>query len=241
MLVKTGAIVLRALRYGESKMVVDTFTRECGRLSFMVSVPQKARSRVKKQYFQPLAQLDMECEVRPSRELQRIREVGMACAYASLPFDSCKLSIAMFVAEFLCHALRGEQHGGPLFDYVADSLQWLDGAAEGYANFHLAFLMRLTRFLGFYPNLGGYAPGDFFDLRSGGFCHSQPLHADCLGQADAALVGLMMRMDYATMHLFRLSRGERNRMVEVIIRYYRIHLPGFPEPRSLAVLRELFA
>ena len=51
----------------------------------------------------------------------------------------------------------------------------------------------------------------------------------------------MMRMDYATMHLFRLSRGERNRMVEVIIRYYRIHLPGFPEPRSLAVLRELFA
>ena len=101
--------------------------------------------------------------------------------------------------------------------------------------------MRLTRFLGFYPNLVGYAPGDFFDLRSGGFCHSQPLHTDCLRQADAALVGLMMRMDYATMHLFRLSRGERNRMVEVIIRYYRIHLPGFPEPRSLAVLRELFA
>lgn len=239
MLVKTGAIVLRALRYGESKMVVDTFTRECGRLSFMVSVPQKARSRVKKQYFQPLAQLDMECEVRPSRELQRIREVGMACAYASLPFDSCKLSIAMFVAEFLCHALRGEQHGGPLFDYVADSLLWLDGSKDGFANFHIVFLIRLSRFLGFYPNLDGYAPGCSFDLRASCFCDRPPLHPDYLGPREAALVGIMVRMNFATMRLYRLSRDERNRLVDIIIRYYRIHLPGFPELRSLAVLREL--
>ena len=241
MMTKTEAIVLRTVKYGDSKMVVDMFTRECGRLQFLAAVAATGRGRLKKQYFQPLAQLTVVSDVRPRLQLQRIKEVAPSYPYATLTADCRKLAVAMFVAECLCHALRGEQQGGPLFDYVADSLQWLDGAAEGYANFHLAFLMRLTRFLGFHPNLGGYAPGDFFDLRSGGFCHSQPLHADSLGQADAALVGLMMRMDYATMHLFRLSRGERNRMVEVIIRYYRIHLPGFPEPRSLAVLRELFA
>jgi DNA repair protein RecO (recombination protein O) len=240
MIVNTDAIVLRAVKYGDSKLVVDMFTRQCGRLSFIVSVPRSGRGRIKKQYFQPLTQLSVACDVRPRLQLQRLGDASMAYAYATLTADSGKLAVAMFVAEFLCHALRDEQQGGPLFDYLADSLQWLDSATGGYANFHLVFLMRLTRFLGFYPNLEGYAPGRCFDLRSGCFCDSAPVHSDYLAPGEAALVGLMMRMDYATMHLFRLSRGERNRMVDVIVGYYRIHMASFPELRSLAVLRSLF-
>ena len=49
-----------------------------------------------------------------------------------------------------------------------------------------------------------------------------------------------MRMNYDTMHLFEMSRAERNRCVEIILSYYRLHLPGFPELKSLEVLRELY-
>jgi DNA repair protein RecO (recombination protein O) len=42
------------------------------------------------------------------------------------------------------------------------------------------------------------------------------------------------------MHVFRLSRADRNRTLEIIEHYYRLHLPQFPELRSLPVLRELF-
>jgi DNA repair protein RecO (recombination protein O) len=42
------------------------------------------------------------------------------------------------------------------------------------------------------------------------------------------------------MHLFRLSHHERNRLLEVAITYYRLHLPNFPDMKSLGVLRELF-
>ena len=51
---------------------------------------------------------------------------------------------------------------------------------------------------------------------------------------------LMMRMDYATMRLYRLSHLDRDRLLEVAITYYRLHLPSFPELKSLAVLRELY-
>jgi DNA repair protein RecO (recombination protein O) len=47
-------------------------------------------------------------------------------------------------------------------------------------------------------------------------------------------------MDYATMHLFRLGRADRNRILEILILYYRLHIPQFPELRSLPVLQELF-
>lgn len=240
MMTKTEAIVLRTVKYGDSKMVVDMFTRECGRLQFLAAVAATGRGRLKKQYFQPLAQLTVVSDVRPRLQLQRIKEVAPSYPYATLTADCRKLAVAMFVAECLCHALRGEQQGGQLFDYVADSLQWLDSAGGGFANFHVVFLMRLSRFLGFSPNTEGYAPGCCFDLRAGGFCGRAPLHTDWLGPAEASLVGLMLRMDYATMRLFRLSRAERNRLTDIIIRYYRLHLPAFPEPRSLAVLRELF-
>ena len=50
----------------------------------------------------------------------------------------------------------------------------------------------------------------------------------------------MMRMDYQNMHLFRMSRTDRNRCLDVMLTYYRLHLPSFPELKSLPVLKELF-
>jgi DNA repair protein RecO (recombination protein O) len=100
--------------------------------------------------------------------------------------------------------------------------------------------MHLSRFLGFYPNLEGMTASACFDLRAGTFCSTPPLHHDFLMPQEASHIGLMMRMDYPTMHLYRLSRVERNRTLEIMERYYRLHLPAFPELRSMPVLRELF-
>lgn len=241
MLTKTEALVLRCIKYGDSRMIVDMFTREAGRMSFAVSFSRSSRaSALRRQVFRPLSLLDVECDIVPRRQLHKLRSARLSCPLAALSADPYKLSISLFVTEFLCHALRGEQQNVPLFDYIADSIQWLDGSVSGVSNFHLVFLMRLSRFLGFYPNLDGYRPGDCFDLRSGCFCSLRPLHSDVLLPEEAARIRLMMRMNFPTMHLFRMSRDERNRLVEIVVRYYRIHIPSFPELRSLAVLRELF-
>lgn len=241
MLTKTWAIVLRTIKYGERRMIVDMFTRNAGRVSFAVSVTTATGRGMRRQMFQPLTLLDIECDIRPNIQLQKLRDTRLAVPYTSLPSDPVKLSISLFVAEFLCHALHGEQQNELLFDYIADSLRWLDNCRPGHANFHLVFLMRLSLFLGFYPNLDNHSPGSWFDLRAGCFTTEHPMHRDVIEPADAARINLMMRMQFATMHLYRMSRDERNRMLETIIRYYRIHIPDFPELHSLDVLRELFA
>lgn len=241
MLVKTEAIVLRAFKLGENKLVVDLFTRSDGRVSVVVPMAKSGRGRLKKQLFQPLSLLAVTIDLRPKSSLQKLADAFMTVPYSSLPFLPGKLAISLFVAEFLCYALRGEQRNEPLFLYVVDSLRWLDGCGgDGYSNFHLVFLMRLSRFLGFYPNLDGYSDGCCFDLRTGCFCDRQPLHADYLATDEASLLGLMMRMDYPTMHLFRMSRADRNRLLDIAVRYYAIHIPDFPCLKSIAVLRDLF-
>ena len=254
MLVKTEAIVLHSFKYGEQKLVVDMFTRQQGRLSFMVVLPRSSRGQLKKHYFQPLTALVVEVDVRPSLQFQKLVNATLLQPRTSLLCEPVKISIGLFVAEFLCHALKGEQQNELLFDYIASSIDWLDGCESGYANFHLVFLMRLSRFLGFYPNLELDDEGErvmdsmkrnedscYFDLRAGTFCNSVPVHRDFLMPQEARVLLLMMRMNYANMHLFRMNREQRNRCVEVALQFYRLHLPDFPDLRSLAVLHDLWA
>ena len=255
MLIKTEAIVLHSFKFGESRLIVEMFTREVGRLSFAVPIPKTAKGKLKKQYFQPMTLLEVECDVRQRVQLQKLKDAHLLAAYTSIPFSPEKLAITLFTAEFLYHALRSEQQDELLFAYISSSMQWLDAAPAGYANFHLTFLMHMSRFLGFYPNLNSLTPNPspkregglsregtlFFDLREARFCNTAPLHRDFLQPEEAGMIQLLMRMDFPTMHLFRLSHQERNRIVDVLVQYYRLHIPQFPELRSLSVLQELWA
>ena len=222
MLTKTQAIVLHSLKYGESRLIVDMFTRAFGRQSFIVSIPKTTKGKIKKQFFQPLTLLEIETDIRPKLQLQKLNDVRMLTPFASIPFEPDKLAISLFVAEFLYYALRSEQRNELLYDYLANSIMWLDGQQANFANFHLVFLLRLTRFLGFYPNLDDYEGGDYFDLRESEFMRNPPVHRDFLQPEEAQKVQLMMRMDFPTMHLFRMSHDDRNRLLEVSIKYYRI-------------------
>ena len=238
MLTKTQAIVLHSLKYGETRLIVDMFTRSQGRQSFIVSIPKSVKGKIKKQLFQPLTLLEIEYDLRPKLQLQKLSDVRLASPFSSIPFDPNKLSISLFIAEFLYYALRSEQRNEPLFDYIVNSIQWLDAQTNRFANFHLVFLMRLSRFLGFYPNLDHYQAGDYFDLRESVFLPVPPVHRDFLHPQEAEKIQLMMRMDFPTMHLFRMSHQERNRLLEVSLIYYRLHIPDFPELKSVSVLQE---
>ena len=240
MLTKTTAIVLHNIKYGDSKMIVDMFTRAHGRTSFVVTIPKSAKSKIRKQLFQPLTMLSLEYDFRPKVQLQKIKEATILHPYSSLPFDMDKLTVGMFISEFLYHSLYGEESNKPMFDYISDSLQWFDSSPSPAANFHLVFMMRLSRFLGLYPNLDDYVQGCVFDLRNGSFSSVAPLHSDYLSSAEASLMSLMMRMNYPTMHLFKFTRAQRNRLLDVIVQYYRLHIPGFPDMKSLDVLRNIY-
>nr|WP_314697160.1 DNA repair protein RecO [uncultured Prevotella sp.] len=240
MISKSKAIVLRSLKFGDSSLIIDMFTELEGRVSFITRIPKTTKGKIKKQYFQPLTLLALEFDYRPRTSLQHIKEVRVLRPYGSIPFDPVKSAILLFLSEFLYYVTRSEQQNAHLYNYVSASMEWLDEAEHDYANFHLVFMMRLSRFAGFFPNLDAYQEGVYFDLLNGEFTTSAPLHSDYLLPADASGINQLIRMDYENMHLFRLSRHDRNRISDIILHYYRIHIPDMPELNSFHVLRELF-
>ena len=106
MLTKTQAIVLRTIKYGENKLIVDFLTEVEGRLSCVVGIPKTQKGKLKKQFFQPLSILEVELDIRPRQQLHHIRDAHIGVPYASIPFEPSKLSISLFLAEFIYYGTR---------------------------------------------------------------------------------------------------------------------------------------
>ncbi len=232
--------MLRVVKYGDHKLIADLFTEEQGRLSFVVHTSQSPHGKMKKQLFQPLTLLYIRYDYRSKASLQLLREARVSTPFSDLPYQPFKLSMALFLAEFLCYATKDEQQHLPLFGFVVESVLWLDNAREGFSNFHIVFILRLSSFLGFMPNVENYQAGDVFDLQEGVFSHVLPMHPDYLSPEESSFLSVLLRLRYENMSLCAMSRQQRNRCLEAIITYYRLHVEGFPEMKSLTILRELF-
>lgn len=84
--IKTSAIVLQTIKYGDSQLIVDFFTEKLGRLSFMVRVPKSSKGKMKRQLFQPLMVLNLEFDYRLKSNLQRLRDVSIQIPFSDIPF-----------------------------------------------------------------------------------------------------------------------------------------------------------
>lgn len=250
-------IVLRTVKYGDTSLIVDLFTESHGRCSFMTSYSRGRRHSGSSAFWSPLSMVEFQADMHSSTRLPRPKDVRLFYVYGDMPYSPLKSTISLFLAEFLSAALREEHANAPLFQYLQSSLLWLDhvalpGKSQAVANFHLVFLMHLSRFIGIYPNLefdpngmegksAGHIPSYlFFDLLAGTYCMGRPPHPHFLSNDEARQLPLLFRMNYFNMHLFRFSQNQRRRCLEVLNTYYRLHVPLFPELKSIEVLHDVF-
>lgn len=236
---KTRCIVLRTVKYGDNKIIIDFLSREEGRLSAVWKVTTSPKAKIRRQFFQPLTILEIDAERSPRQPMAQLKDARLVHLYNTLPFDGTKLSIAFFLAEFLNYSTRDLHGDASLYDFVEQSLLWLDIAERGISNFHIMFTLRLSLFLGFHPDIESYREGYCFDLREGRFTNSIGFHHDFLSPEESSRMLTLMRMTTSNIHLFRMSHTERNRAIDIILHFYRLHIPAFGEMKTLSVLREL--
>jgi DNA repair protein RecO (recombination protein O) len=241
MLERSLGIVLHQFRYNDESLIVNIYTQQHGNVSFLVKMPRQKRSNIKTLLLRPLNILEIDFDLRPNQSLQRISDMKLHVSYDSLPYDHIKGTVSLFLSEFLYYALKHEMENHALFQYIYNSLLWFDRSEKGVVNFHMVFLTRLTRFLGFWPNAQDYIQGMVFDMKDAVMTGVLPSHGQYLNAEESAFLPFLLRMDYATMHLFRFNRQQRARVLDVLVDYYRMHIPEFPELKSLDVLRTVFS
>lgn len=239
MLKTCNAIVLRVTKYNDQSNIVDVYS-DLGRLSFSVKTTGGRIKSSMRMLFRPLSLLKIEAFIRPHSSIHSIREVSTAVPLTSLPYNPYKQATAFFIAEFLALTLQEGSEDKMLFDYVMRSILWFDNCNKGFANFHLVFLLRISQLFGLRPDISVYHKGMYFDMKNAVFTETLPSSGDYLAPAEAGALRQLMRMNYDNMWMFRMGREERNRCLDVILRYYSIHITDMSRMKSVEVLKELF-
>lgn len=237
---KTRGIVLHSTAYSDTFSITLIYTEEFGRVSYLTTRKSSYKSKVPKSLFHALAVLDLDVDHQNLREIQRIKEARVHIPLFSLPNDPVKNAIGIFLAELISKVIREIHPNKTLFDFLLRSVQILELTEKSCANFHLVFMINLSRYLGFYPDASAYKPGTFFDLQDGLFSVNKPLHPYFLDPDDSETFSKLLRMRYENMSFFRFTGNERKAVIDRILSYYRLHLTNFPEIKSLEILHEVF-
>lgn len=241
MLHKTRAIVLKVTDYGEASVIVQLFTEKLGVQSYIINGVNKPKAKVSRNMLQPLHLLDLVVYHKSTGSIQRIKEIKAAVILKHIPYDIAKSSITMFLNEILYKAIKQQVPDEQMFDYIFGSIELLDNLDAGIANFHLVFMIGLTRFIGFFPSDVNAVDTSYFDLHNGVFSNTRPESNFYLSPPHTAHFKQLLIYGYNNLAAIVLTNTERRYLLSRLLEYYALHVEGFGNIRSQDVLEEVLS
>lgn len=237
----TRCIVLRTISYSDSSSIAVLLTRDNGIVSALTPAGQGREAMRRRALLLPLSVVDCTLAGKDIANLPRLRNV-MRSDLPEFRGNHLKNISALFLADIIYSLLPQTAPDPELFDYIVMSIRHFaqTRVSAEIANFHIAFLVGLQQKLGIAPDLTTYRRGCLFDLTSGIFRSSAPSSGEYLDRAESDTAFIIGRMTYRNSGYFRLNRAERNRVLDIILRYYAIHLRDVTHIPSLEVVRSLF-
>lgn len=239
MLESTKAIVLKSIKFKDNSHIIQSYTMNHGRLSFVLH-----GSNSKKRYrflsvLQPLTFVDIIYNFKPGKEIQTVQEIKCSHPFESIPFDVRKSAIALFLSEILTRCLQEEEKNEQLFKFISLSIESLDSNFKYINHFHILFLFKLTKYLGFYPINNYTEERKFFNLSKGEFV-SEHCISTCLNETYTHLFYHLFNVSIGDDYAPVISRKEKNEFLEIMLKYYSFHHFNMNNIKALSVLNELF-
>ena len=230
MQLKSTGIIFRTVKYGETSVIADIFTEEKGLHTFIGGGVRSAKARMPFSLFQPMMVVDLVAYFRDDPgAMNRLKELRAAEVWQAIPFDIKRGAVTLFMAEICRKCIQETEENRELFDHLLHTLRWLDATPHPIANVYLHFLLSLSAFLGFQPQVEPEdAAGErFFDLREGTFSAVPPpsglyLNPDMTGQ-----LRTFLETPLEQCHEIQLSRAERKALLGKLLQFYELHMPGF--------------
>lgn len=239
MQIKTRAIVISNVKYGEADLITKCFTQEKGLVSYMLKGIRKSKKgKLRMSMFQQLSLLEIEAFHRENKNLQYLKEVKVFYPYQSLYSNIYKSTLVMFIAEVLKSCIQEEEKNEALFHFLQESFMCLD-KTDSIKNFHLHFIVKLTQYLGFYPD--NQSVGfPYFDMLNGVFQLKEYNSYSFNNSNSELLKELMGSSKYEVADQIKLNQDRRKSFLDFMMLYYELHLQGFKKPKSIEILQQIF-
>lgn len=234
-------IVFRNIKYGETSVICDIYTREKGLRSFIVSGVRHHKPGAKATILQTLNLVQVVGYDQEGDKLTRLKEVCLDHHYTCLNMDVVLSSMAIFILEIARLSIKEKESNIELYDFIVSWLKYLDDKSHQHPCLPLLFMMEMSKYLGFGP-LDNYSNTEpCFDLLEGLFCTYDENIDTLLDVEDSHYIKMLLDTKNETITGLQINKSVRERLSDHLIRYYKLHIPGFRTPNSLPVLRSVFA
>jgi len=233
------AFVIRSIKNGETSLIVSCYLEDIGYKTFIVKgVYGSKKSKFSKAHFFPLNIINLNYSYTEGKNLGFIKEVKTEKLYNSLHLDIQKSSVIIFLSEMLNSIFNEETLvNKDLFNFLLNTLSWYD-QVKSCNNFHIKFLIELSRFIGFYPNINN-ENDSFFNLESGSTSATQSMGTNISGN-DLTLFKEFLGTEFEDLNSMNTKNQSRTQILNYIIDYYSLHLQMFKTPKSTNVFAEIF-
>ena len=242
---KTKGIVLRAVKYGETSLIVTIFTELFGLQSYLVNGVRTSSKKGsgKANLFQPTAILDMVVYNNELKHLNRIKEFKWSYLYQHIFSDVPKNAVALFMIELLTKCLKQPEANSELFEFCEDAFIHLDESTGSVmANFPLFFALHLPVFFGFRISDEYSNKNSIVDLQEGMFVPERPDHFHFLEGKQAEVTSeLLKMMQPEELEQLKLNHDFRRQLLFAYETYYALHIQDFGTMKTLPVLREVLS
>jgi DNA repair protein RecO (recombination protein O) len=237
MLVASEGVFLHQIRHSDQQNIIRVYTRQFGMISLLVpAVKRKTASRV---FFQHLLPVEIHFQLRENRSLCRMHEIRLLHAVQNIHASPVKTAQMLFLSEVILKSVREEERNQGLFDFILNSILLLDQHQGDLPDFHLKFILDLTRFLGFYPANNFDEHACWFSISEGAFVENQ---GDlCLEISLSQILSDVLRTPYEHISTLKLNGNTRRVLLRAILQYYQWHLSTVKDLKTPDVLEEVFS
>ncbi len=234
-------IIFRIVKYGESSIICDIYTEEKGLRSYIASGIRNGGKRNRSAIYRPLNFIEIVApEIEEVDKLTRIKEAALYYHFNTIDQHVVKSSIALFMLEVIRNTVR-ERHPDPdMFQFIENWMIWLDDIQKTSPLTGVKFMLELARVAGFEP-LNNYSSANkYFDLQDGLFKSSFDANHQFMDVEISQLSNQLMSIPRENLLDMRIDRIVRELLYENWIQYYKMHLTGFRDIKSLDVLKTIF-
>jgi DNA repair protein RecO (recombination protein O) len=231
----TQGIVIQTIRYSDSKLIIKLLCENIGYKSFMVRSSKRPTNSTQ-HLFQPLRILEFETDFQEATRFLSMKTPRLAAPLHNLTTDPIKMAMTLFMNEVLAKTLADDYANDRLFFFLKNSILLLDDAVDA-KNFHLWWLIEVTRHYGFYPHKNS---GDYFDLQQAEFSTHRPSHPNYLESPISTALYNMLDLEWPQAQSMELHSSIRNQLLHSLVTYLKLHLDNLREIKSLEVLHAVF-
>lgn len=239
MISKAEGIVLNHFPFSNSSVIASIYTKEYGKRSYVVKGAKGRGKNRKANLLQPLTSVELTANHKEGKQLHTLSSINVKSPYLDIPTNIHKTGVAIFVSELVSNTVPEDEQNDDLFHFLELSSSLLDHCKSA-TNFPLLFMVKFTRFLGFFPHVTATHNPHFFDLRDGVFCAAEPAHEEFLEGDEKAALLTYLGTDFDRMEQVAISHSIRAQLIESMLSYYRLHTEGMKKVKSHKVLAEVF-